>query len=556
MLASRFGKVEQLTKRSLMGRFGTWFEKIYTTATNDYLRLLRLSLASPGKVLLIAALVFVLALSLVFFNFIGSEFMPQADQSQLSVSIQLNTGAKIEQTDAITQNVEQIIERIPEVQTVYTNVGSGGGWGGSATGYESSMTVVLVPKNKRSRSAGQIGGMLRGQLRQIPGVKAFVSEPSVIPGSGGQAPIQVAINGPNWDDVSQTADQVSKIIARIPGTADVRLSVDDPQPERSIQVDRDKMASMGLDMAGVGQTLQLALTGNTDSKFLDRDGDQYDINVMLDQADRVHTSEVGNFNVANRTGQLVPLNQFANIVSSMGPTELQRRNRSYSITVNSQAVGRTSGDIGNDVKAALDQEKFPSGVNTTFVGTLQSQADSFFSLGLSLLAAIVFVYLIMSALYNSFIYPLTVLFSVPLGVTGALLALALTKNSLAVFSIMGIIMQVGLVSKNAILLVDFTNKGREEGLSVKEALIEAGRERLRPILMTSLTMVFGMLPLALSKASSAEFKNSMGWALIGGLICSMLMTLVVVPVAYTQIERFRSLITDMGERFTSKHRTI
>ncbi|HBF39137.1 MAG TPA: acriflavin resistance protein, partial [Firmicutes bacterium] len=419
-----------------------------------------------------------------------------------------------------------------------------------STSYQTSMTVVLVPKDKRSRSANQIGRMLRGRLRQIPGVKVYVSEPSVIPGSGGQAPIQVAINGQNWDDVSQTADRITKLMARIPGTADVRLSVDDPQPEQNVQVDRDKMASMGLSMANVGQTLQLALTGNTDSKFLDRDGDEYDINVMLDQADRSHTSEVDNYTVANKNGQLIPVNQFANIVSSMGPSELQRRNRSYSITINAQAVGRASGDIGNDIKAALAKEKFPPGVNTAFVGTLQNQADSFFSLALALLAAVVFVYLIMSALYNSFIYPFAVLFSVPLAIIGALLALALTKNSLAVFSIMGIIMQIGLVSKNAILLVDFTNKGREEGLSIKEALLQAGRERLRPILMTTLTMIFGMLPLALSKAPSAEFKNSMGWALIGGLACSMAMTLVVVPVVYTQIERLRTYMSEKAAEWT------
>lgn len=539
LLASRFSKLEQLTKGTLMGRFGAWFEKTYAGLTNDYLKVLRLSLENPGKVLLIAGLLFAAALSLVTFNFIGSEFMPQADQSQLSVSVMLNTGAKIEQTDAMVQYIEQAIRRIPEVRTVYSNIGSGG-YGGAASGYQASMTVILVSKNKRSRSAGQIGRMLRGMVGHLPGVKVFVSQPSVIPGSGGQAPIQVAITGQSWEDVSQSADQVMKLIAGIPGASSVRSSLDPPQPEQSVQVDRDKMASMGLSMSTVGQTLQLALTGNTDSQFLDRDEAQYDINVMLDQADRNHTSQVGNLTVANKSGQLVPLNQFAKIVSSVGPSELQRRNRRYSVTVNAQAVGRASGDIGNDIKGALAKEKFPPGVNTMFVGALQNQASTFFSLALALLAAVVFVYLIMAALYNSFVYPFAVLFSVPLAIIGALLALALTKNSLAVFSIMGIIMQIGLVSKNAILLVDFTNKGRAEGLSIHEALMQAGRERLRPILMTTLTMIFGMLPLALSKAPSAEFKNSMGWALIGGLACSMAMTLVVVPVVYTLIERLRA----------------
>jgi hydrophobic/amphiphilic exporter-1 (mainly G- bacteria), HAE1 family len=548
MLASRFGKLQDLTAGTLMSRFGTWFEKQYNTLTQDYLKVLRVSLDNPTKVLVSALLLFSCALCLVLFGFIGTEFMPQADQNQLSIDLQLAPGAKLGQTNAIVQNIEEMLTGIPEVQNIYTTVG-GSGYGSSSS-YQASLDLMLMPKNQRNRSADEIGRALRARLARIPGIKVVVSQPGLIPGSGGSSPIQVAINGPNWDDVSKAADQVSKIIARIPGTANVRLSSADPQPEVQIQVDRDKMADLGLNMAGVGETLQLGLTGNTDSQYVDRDGVQYNINVMLDQSNRVHTAELGNLTVANRTGQLVSLNQFANMVSANGPTLLQRRNRSYSISVNSQAVRRTSGDIGNDITQALTKVKFPAGVNTVFVGTLKNQADSFLSLGVALLAAMVFVYLITAALYNSFIYPFAVLFSVPLAVIGALFALALTKNSLAVFSIMGIIMQIGLVSKNAILLVDFTNKRREEGLTIKAALMEAGRERLRLILMTPLTMVFGMLPLALSKAAGSEFKNSMGWALIGGLTCSMLMTLDVVPVVYTQIERFRSFITAKAERLT------
>ncbi|HBE80608.1 MAG TPA: acriflavin resistance protein [Firmicutes bacterium] len=548
MLASRFSKLQTINDGTLMGDFGGWFEKKYTALTNDYLKVLNISLKNPGKVLLFALLLFGSALCLVFFGFIGTEFMPQADQNQFSVDFQLSPSAKIEQTNEMTFILERIVQRIPEVQTIYAQVGSSGG---SSASNQGSLNVTLIPKDKRKRKADEITHALRPQLARIPGIRVNISQPNIMPGGGGYgAPIQVAINGPNWDDVMNSANQVQKLVAQIPGTSDVRLSAADPQPEMRIQIDRDKMAKLGLNMDTVGQTLQLGLTGNTSTQYEDRDGTQYDINVMLDLSNRMHTSDVGNLTVANQKGQLIPLNQFATITPSVGPALLQRRDRSYSVTVSSQAVGRTSGDIGNDIKDVLSRQKFPDGVRTTFIGTLKSQADSFFSLGLALLAALVFVYLIMAALYNSFIYPFVVLFAVPLALIGALLALALTKNSLAVFSIMGIIMQIGLVSKNAILLVDFTNKRREDGLSVKEALLEAGRERLRPILMTSLTMVFGMLPLALSKAPGSEFKNSMGWALIGGLICSMLMTLVVVPVVYTQIERLRGVFAERIVRLT------
>ncbi len=532
MLASRFGKLEKLSKKTIMGRFGIWFEKFYTILTNDYLKFLRICLNNPWKVLLTAALLFVLAVSLVSFGFIGSEFMPQADQGQLSVNFQLNPRAKLEQTNDAARNLERIIAKIPEVETIYAD---------SNSSYQASLDLVLVPKEERSRSADEIGREIRRQLGRLPGIRVFVSQPSALPvGGGGWAPIQIAVNGPNWEDVSLAAERVREIIARIPGTADIRLSSDNSLPERRIQVNRSKMASLGLDMATVAATIQMNLTGNTEAKYEDRDGVQYDINVILDPSNRKRTSDLENLAVANRYGKLIPLSQFATIVPAIGPTSLQRRDRNYSISVSAQAVGRTSGDIGNDLQVALSREKFPPGVNPTLIGTLKNQADSFGSLWLALLAAIVFVYLIMAALYNSFIYPFAVLFSIPLAIIGALLALGLTKNSLAVFSIMGIIMQIGLVSKNAILLVDFTNKRREEGLSIQDALLEAGRERLRPILMTTLTMVFGMLPIALSAASGSEFKNSMGWVLIGGLTCSMLMTLVVVPVVYTQIEKIRN----------------
>jgi HAE1 family hydrophobic/amphiphilic exporter-1 len=539
MLASRFSKLEHLTKGTLMGRFGILFEKVYTGVTNDYLKFLRICLKHPGKVLLTAALLFGLTLSLASFGFIGSEFMPQADQSQLAVDIQLNPRSKISQTNEMVQNLEKIISKIPEVQTIYAN---------SESSYQASLDLILLPKNKRSRSADEIGRDIRGQLRRIPGLKVFVSQPSALPvGGGGWAPIQIAVNGPNWEDVSQAANRVREIVAIIPGTADIRLSSDNALPERRIQVNRNKMAKLGLNMANVGETIQMDLTGNTDAKYEDHDGVQYDINVILDPLNRMHTSDLANLTVANKNGQLIPLNQFATIVPAVGPTTLQRRNRSYSISVSAQALGRTSGDIGKDLEEALSREKFPPGVNPTVIGTLKNQADSFNSLWLALLAAIVFVYLIMAALYNSFIYPFAVLFSIPLAVIGALLALALTKNSLAIFSIMGIIMQIGLVSKNAILLVDFTNKRRAEGLSIQDALIEAGRERLRPILMTTLTMIFGMLPIAISSASGSEFKNSMGWVLIGGLTCSMVMTLVVVPVVYTKIEQLRTSLLRLAK---------
>lgn len=548
LLASRFSRREDLMQDTMMGRFGAWFEKWFGKLVNNYSSLLRLSLNRPGVVLLIAAGLFLVSFMLPAFGFIGTEMMPQADQSQVGITVDLPPGTKLEKTNFLTQDIERIVSTIPEVDTIFTTVGSSGGSFIQASNNSSaSLTVKLIPKEHRSQSTEDICQIVKAKLANIPGAKIYISQPSSM-GGGGSAAIQFAIIGPNWDDVSRTAERVKKIVAQIPGTADVRLSSQEGVPEMKIEIDRKKMASFGLSMMDVGQTLQIGLAGNTDSKFQDQNGNEYDINIRFDQFDRSRTSDIGSLTVANRSGQLIQLNQFATITPSTGPTKLERRDRNYSISVSSQAIGKTSGAIGAEIRKALAKEKFPNGVRVAPVGSLKMMADSFFSLFLALFAALIFVYLIMAALYNSFIHPLAVMFSVPLAIIGAFLGLALTRNSMAIFSIMGIIMLVGLVSKNAILLVDFANKRRDEGLNVKEALLEAGRERIRPILMTTLTMICGMMPLAMASAAGSEFKKGLGWVLIGGLTSSMLMTLVVIPVVYMLIDKIRVAV--VGEQST------
>lgn len=545
LLASRFSKLSQLMAGSLMGRFGAWFEKRYAALTGNYVRILRWSLDHPVKILLCAAVLFLMALALVPGGYIGSEFVTQPDMSQILIGLELPPGAKLEQTNFMAQRVAGSVSKIPEVEAVFSEAGLNASQR-SQSNY-AIQYAMLTPKEQRTRSTGDITDLLKKELASLPGVIVHLTQPSIM-GGGNQAPIQMAVNGSNWDLVAQTAERVRKIVAQIPGTSDVRLSSEAGQPEMRIQVDRKKMADFGLSMAGVGSTLQVGLAGNTDSKYRDENGNEYDINVMLDQFDRTRTADLGSLTVANNAGQLIALDQFAAITPATGPTQLERRDRNYAITVLSEAVGRTSGDIGNAIQKRLAREKFPPGITVAAVGNLKMMADSFISLGIAIVAAIIFVYLIMASLYNSFIYPFAVLFSIPLAVIGALLALALTKNSLSIFSILGMIMLIGLVSKNAILLVDFANKARGAGYGVKEALLEAGRERLRPILMTTLTMILGMLPMALNPAAGSEFTKSLGWVLIGGLSSSMLMTLVVVPVVYSKVEQVRSVFLALAKK--------
>ncbi|WP_339903444.1 efflux RND transporter permease subunit, partial [uncultured Cyclobacterium sp.] len=286
----------------------------------------------------------------------------------------------------------------------------------------------------------------------------------------------------------------------------------------------------------VGGTMQVAFNGNTDTKY--RDGDfEYDINIKLDEFDRKSVADIENLAFVNKRGEVILLKQFASAIPSEGPSQLERQNRITSVSVKSQVSGRPTGTVGQEIKDRIAMLDMPNEVNISYEGDMKMQDEGFGSLGIALLASILLIYLIMVALYDNYVYPLVVMFSLPLAIIGALLALALSGSSLSIFSILGLIMLMGLVAKNAILLVDFANQLKAAGIEVKTALFKAVEIRFRPILMTTLAMVFGMLPIALASGAGAEWKNGLAWALIGGLISSMFLTMVIVPVIYYVFDR-------------------
>ncbi len=541
LLASRISKLERLTNRTIVGKFALWFEQGFKKVSSHYISVLRWSLANKGKVILMTVALFIMSFALVPAGFIGNEFITVSDRGEFTVGLELPSGSSLENTNYVTQEVEKMIASLPEVKKVFVNVGaSNEGLIGQSSNYISQLDVALVSKNLRDRSTEQIGEYIKGEVQKIPGVKVRVN-PIGIFGTADQTPIQLIVSGPSREDVSKAANTIMSILHKIPGTADVRVSSEDGKPETRVDINREKMAALGLSIAEVGQTLRVALTGDDESKF--REGnDEYDIRIVLDKFDRSKISDLASLTFMNRRGEMIELQQFADIVQTTGPTKLQRRDRINSIIVYSQALGRPSGSIGQDIRKELAAAKLPEGIKIAYEGDLKAQSDSFGSLGLAMLAGIIFVYMIMVALYNSYIYPFVVLFSIPVAMVGALLALALTMNSLSIFSILGIIMLVGLVGKNAILLVDRANALREEGMSAYDALIEAGKSRLRPIVMTTATMVFGMLPIAMSTSAGSEWKSGLAWALVGGLTSSMFLTLILVPVVYVKADAWRETV--------------
>lgn len=559
-LASRFAKLERLTEGTLMGKFAVGFEKLYHRFAEHYHKLLTWSLHHKLIVAISTLVLFIGSITVPFAaKLIGFTFIEQSDRGEFGVTIQLPPGTTIEETNQISLHVERILAQIPEIKKVFTAVGSSqSGFVGVSNSNITQLNVALVPRNERTLSTDQVGELIKMKVREIPGVKVYVS-PIGIFGTANQAPIQIAVTGTNIDSVKAMATRLEGLLASIKGTADVQLSSEDGNPELRVEIDRARMAQFGISVADVGTALRVALTGDDESKFQDGDND-YAIDIRLDEANRNRTADLGSMTFTSNRGTQIELSQFANVYQVTGPTNLQRLDRINTIYINSQAVGRADGSIVQEFKSKIAGMKLPGDISLTYLGNAKNQSNSFSSMGLAMLAGILFVYLIMVALYDSYVYPFVVLFSIPVAMVGAMIALAITGKALTIFSLLGIIMLIGLVAKNAILLVDRTNQTRlEEGLSTYDALLEAGKARLRPILMTTLTMIFGMLPIALSASAGSEWKSGLAWALVGGLTSSMFLTLLVVPVVYMKIDEWKTKIpaffkkpSRMFDRFRKK----
>ena len=537
VLASRFGKLEHLKDNTVWGKINLGFERFINIIKEDYGKILQRVLTRKRWLLSGTLLLIIAAIVLVPTGFIGAAFIPKTDQSDLILNMELEPTATIYKTNMLVQQAEKIIMEQPEVEKVFSSVGfvSGSVSGTSSNANLAELTLTLVDKKKRNITAEDFGIAIQQKLSSaITGVK-FTASSTSITGNVSSAPIQIAVKGLNLTEVRRVAEAYQKMITEIAGTQFVKLSVKDRKPEIDIKLNREKMSILGLNASQVGVTLQNAFSGNDKSRFK-QEGNEYDILVSLDKFDRSDLRNVGNLSFVNNEGQTILLSQFAEVSETLGETTLERIDRMGSITVQANVIGRPTGTVSEEIKTKAESIEVPDGINIEYLGDSKNQGDAFGSLGLAFITAIILVYLIMVALYESAVYPFVVLFSIPVALVGALLALALTMETLNIFTIIGMIMLLGLVAKNAILIVDFTNKLKEDGYDVKEALVEAGKERLRPILMTTLAMIFGMLPIAIASGAASEIKNGMAWVIIGGLTSSMILTLFVVPSVYLIVE--------------------
>ncbi|HYG14164.1 MAG TPA: efflux RND transporter permease subunit [Bacteroidia bacterium] len=538
MLAAHFGKVQHLNPKTLWGKMNIWFENMITKARDGYTSILNWALGHKRWVLIPVIILFFASFGLLAGGFVGSAFVSPSDRGELSIHLELAPQTSVYQTNQVTRQVEQILFQQPEVVNVFSNIGySSNGIATSSNGNIADLNVTLKDKKERSVSTDEFGLRMKKLVNAIPGVKATIS-PIGITGGGNQPDVQIAIKSNDRKLVRESAAKIREVVTKTAGVQYVKYSTADPKPQLEINLNREKMALLGINASEVGMAISNAFRGNDLTKFRD-EGNEYDIMVQSDEFDKTDINDVRQLRFKNAQGLSFELSQFAEITENLGETALERMDRLSSINVNASVVGRSVGTVGQELTKAINELQLPTGVTWHYIGTLENQSKSFGSLLGALGLGILLVYLIMVALYENAVYPFVVLFALPLAMIGAFLALALTMNDMTIFAMIGLIMLMGLVAKNGILLVDFTNQRKAEGASLIQALIDAGRERFRPILMTTIAMIVGMMPLALSQSAGAEVKSGMAWVIIGGLTSSLLLTLLVVPVIYYLVDRLK-----------------
>lgn len=536
-LVSRIGKKEDLQPTNFFNRFLLWFEHQLENFTNWYGRQLEWVLSHKLIFTSFVFLLFVMTLGIMKQGIIGKELISTGDQGKFRMALEFDKSTSIHQNNVIAQKIETYIIEQPEVATVFSNVGgpsTGIGSLGVGSANKTEFTIQLKPKKElKNLPTEAFMKRLREELKtQFTGINYSMAALGLIPRS---APIEITLSGSNSNQVMQSGNNLKAMIENIPGADNVRLSVEAGSPEYKIIPDKDKMQRLGLTTAYLGMNLRTAFTGNDDAT-LTENGTEYPVRIWLDEFSRQNFEDVQQLSIINPMGLPVEVSQFAIVEQGNSPSLLERKDRQPAVTLTSDALGRPSGTVADDVVAYLKENPLPNGIQMTWGSDIKRQNDSFGALGSVLLISFLLIYLIMVALYDHFIYPLVVLLSIPVAGIGAFFALNLSLSNLSLFALLGLIMLMGLVVKNAILIVDFTNQLKAEGKFFKEALIIAGKGRMRPILMTTLSMIVGMLPIALAKGTAAEWKNGLAWVIIGGLLSSLILTVFLIPMVYYLVD--------------------
>jgi len=538
-LASRIGKSDDLRPTNFFNRFLLWFEKLLEKFIEWYG--IQLNWVLGHKTIFVGIVIFLLVMTGVIMNqgIIGKEMMSTGDQGKFRMNLEFDKSTSVQQNNIISKKIETYILQQPEVATLFSNIaGPSTGIGSLGVGSAnlSEFTIQLKPEDERNTTTLDYMKSLRLDLKdRFPGINYSMAFLGLLPKS---APIKITLSGSDLQLVMETSKHLKSVIEKLPGADNVQLSVEEGSPEYKVLPNKDKMQRLGLSTAYVGLNLRTAFTGNDDAT-LTENGTEYPVRIWLDEFSRKNYEDVQRLFIINPMNFPIEVSQFAEVKQDNSPSLLERLDRQSSVTLTAESFGRPSGTLADDVIKYLNTEPLPSGVKLTWGADIKTQNESFGALASVLLISFILIYLIMVALYDNYIYPFVALFSIPVATIGAFLALNLSMNDLTLFAQLGLIMLMGLVTKNAILIVDFTNQLKANGTHFKEALIIAGKGRMRPILMTTLAMVIGMLPIALAKGTAAEWKNGLAWVIIGGLLSSLILTVFLVPLVYYIVDMIK-----------------
>jgi hydrophobic/amphiphilic exporter-1 (mainly G- bacteria), HAE1 family len=521
------------------GRLTGPIVRFYDALDARYRSLLAWSLGHRKTVMLGATALFVGSLALT--PLMGKEFMTPEDRGEFRVLLEMPAGTSIDEMDRVTRRAEELVHGSPEVRTLYVTVGPG------EEANKASLRVYTSKKQVRAVSQWQIQDDLRKRLAVLPALKATIADISFVEGGGVELPVTLFLRGEDYGELQRTARAALEVVKGVRGVKDADLSYRAGRPETDIRVDRARAADLGVSVAAVGQTARLALEGDVVAKYRQGDRD-WDVRLQLSPEDRASLSTVSDLLVpatGKRMGaagggatKLVRVSDLADVVAGTGPATIERMNRQRQIILSANVENRSLGDVVADIQAALAKVQKPAGTTFVFGGQTKQMNETFDNMALALFIAVVFIYFVLASQFESFVHPFTIMAALPLAIVGALLLLFLSGHPIGMPAMIGIILLMGLVTKNAILLVDLANELRAKGMEMIPALLEAGPTRLRPILMTSSAMVLGMLPTALARAEGSEFRAPMAIAVIGGVITSTFLTLVVVPIVYTWMDRF------------------
>lgn len=529
MLTSRFGNIQEITGKNVFEKILLRFENAITRFTEWIAGVMEWGLSHKRYVGFAIIAISIAIFSLFPLGFINFEFQPYVDRGEFIVQLEMPKDISIEESNLLVRKAENWFLARPEVKEVVTMVGltSDNTQSTKGTPYLAELDVKLHKQKGTERYITQIKKPLTDYL-----INAKVNLFSLsLTGTASKAAVEYIISGAEPDSVMMYAEKALDILRHIPGTMQQELSVENATPEITVSVDRDKMSELGLTLENVGMTMQMNFQGNNALKYTEGNY-EYDINIRADKSYREQAQNIANLPFVNSKGDVVTLSQFADISLGTGPSRLERFNRNSAVTIRSQAYGTAPSAISKTLFSELEKANLPQDIHMETSGDMKKMKDSMDVLQIALLLSLVLIYLAMVLLYNNWKDPFVVMFSIPLSVLGAILALALTNTAMSIYAMLGMVMLIGLVGKNAILLVDFANEALKEGKAVNDALVQAVKIRTRPILMTALSTILGMLPVALSKGSGAELRNGMAWVIIGGMTVSTFLTLIVVPVMY------------------------